>query len=58
MSKFSPSDLSDYQENGFLIARSLFSSKEIDLLGETARADNAMISPLPHGMTEKAMPYA
>ena len=42
MSEFSPSDLSDYQENGFLIARSLFSSEEIDLLGETARADNAM----------------
>ena len=42
MSEFSPSDLSDYQENGFLIARSLFSSEEIDLLGETARADHAM----------------
>ena len=42
MSEFSPSDLSDYQENGFLIARSLFSSEEIDLLGETARADNEM----------------
>ena len=42
MSEFSPSDLSDYQEDGFLIARSLFSIEEIDLLGETARADNAM----------------
>ena len=38
MSEFSPSDLSEYQENGFLIARSLFSSEEIDLLGKTARA--------------------
>jgi len=42
MSEFSPSDLSDYQENGFVIARSLFSSEEVDLLGETARADHAM----------------
>ena len=42
MSEFSPSDLSEYQENGFLIARSLFSSEEIDLLGKTARADSAM----------------
>ena len=42
MSEFSPSDLSDYKENGFLISRSLFSSEEIDLLGQTARADNAM----------------
>ena len=42
MSEFSPSDLSDYKENGFLISRSLFSSEEINLLGQTARADNAM----------------
>ena len=42
MSEFSPSDLSDYKENGFLIARSLFSNEEIELLGQTARADNAM----------------
>ena len=42
MSENSQSDLSYNQENGFLIARSLFSSEEIDLLGETARADNAM----------------
>ena len=42
MNQFSSSDLSDYQENGFLIARSLFSNEEIELLGQTARADNAM----------------
>lgn len=42
MNHFSSSDLSDYQENGFLIARSLFSNEEIELLGQTARADNAM----------------
>ena len=42
MNQFSSSDLSDYQENGFLISRSLFSNEEIELLGQTARADNAM----------------
>ena len=42
MSQFSPSDLLDYQENGFIITRSLFRKEEIELLGQTARADNAM----------------
>ena len=42
MSQFSASDLLDYQENGFIIGRSLFSEEEIELLGQTARADNAM----------------
>lgn len=42
MSQFSPSDLLDYQENGFIIAKSLFRKEEIELLGKTARADNAM----------------
>ena len=42
MSQFSPSDLLDYQENGFIITKSLFRKEEIELLGKTARADNAM----------------
>ena len=58
MSEFSPSDLSDYKENGFLISRSLFSSEEIDLLGQTARADNAMDKSSSSRDDGEGMPYA
>ena len=42
MKLLSPEELSDYQRDGFLIVRNLFSEEEIGLLGQTARADNAM----------------
>ena len=31
---------SDYERDGFIIIRNLFSEDEITLLGQTARADN------------------
>ena len=33
---------SDYEQDGFIIIRNLFSEDEITLLGQTARADNEM----------------
>ena len=33
---------SDYERDGFIIVRKLFSEDEINLLGQTARADNEM----------------
>ena len=35
-------ELSDYERDGFIIVRNLFSEEEINLLGQTARADNEM----------------
>lgn len=42
MNTFNEAELASYQKDGFLIARSLFNSDEINLLGQTARTDNAM----------------
>ena len=42
MSLLSSQEQSDYKRDGFIIVRNLFSGEEISLLGQTARADNAM----------------
>ena len=42
MSLLSSQEQSDYKRDGFVIVRNLFSGEEISLLGQTARADNAM----------------
>ena len=42
MNLLSPQERSDYERDGFIIVRNLFSGDEISLLGQTARADNAM----------------
>ena len=42
MNLLSPQERSDYERDGFIIVRNLFSEEEINLLGQTARADNAM----------------
>ena len=42
MSLLTPDQISDYERDGFIIVRGLFSSEETGLLAETARADNAM----------------
>ena len=42
MNLLSPQERSDYERDGFIIVRNLFSEDEISLLGQTARADNAM----------------
>lgn len=34
--------LSDYERDGYIVVRNLFSGQEIDLLGQTARNDNEM----------------
>lgn len=42
MKLLSPQERSDYERDGFIIVRNLFTVEEISLLGKTARADNAM----------------
>ncbi len=42
MDIFTNTELSTYRKDGFMVARSLFSEKEINLLGQTVRSDNAM----------------
>ena len=42
MSLLTPDQISDYERDGFIIVRGLFTSEETGLLGETARNDNAM----------------
>ena len=42
MSLFTPEQISDYERDGYVVARSLFTAEEIELLGETARNDDAM----------------
>ena len=42
MNLLSPQERSDYERDGFIIVRNLFTVEEISLLGKTARADNAM----------------
>ncbi len=42
MSLLTPDQISDYERDGFIIVRGLFSSEETGLLAETARNDNAM----------------
>ncbi len=42
MNLFSEEDIENYQEDGYIIVRNLFTEDEINLLGQTARADNEM----------------
>lgn len=42
MNEFNSNDINEYQENGYLFARSLFSAAEIQALASTARNDHAM----------------
>ena len=42
MSLLTPDQISDYERDGFIIVRGLFTTEETGLLGETARNDNAM----------------
>jgi len=42
MSLLTPDQTSDYERDGFIIVRGLFTAEETGLLGETARNDNAM----------------
>ena len=42
MNLFSEEDIENYQEDGYIIVRNLFTEEEINLLGQTARADNEM----------------
>ena len=42
MSLLIPDQISDYERDGFIIVRGLFTSEETGLLGETAHNDNAM----------------
>lgn len=42
MNTFSQEQLQTYKQDGYVITRNLFSNEEINLLGETARADNEM----------------
>ena len=42
MDSFTNTELSTYRKDGFIVARSLFSEKEINLLGQTVRSDSAM----------------
>jgi len=42
MNLFSKEDIENYQQDGYIIVRNLFTEEEIDLLGQTARADNEM----------------
>ena len=41
-SKFTESDLKQYQKDGYLIVRGLYTPEEITLLRDTAKADKAM----------------
>ncbi len=42
MSLLTPDQISDFERDGFIIVRGLFTAEETGLLGETARNDNAM----------------
>lgn len=42
MNSFNNSELTSFENDGFLVTRALFNPEEINLLGQTARADNAM----------------
>ena len=42
MSLLTPEQISAYERDGYLVVRGLFTSEETDLLGETARNDDAM----------------
>lgn len=42
MNLFSEEDIENYQEDGYIVVRNLFTEDEINLLGQTARADNEM----------------
>jgi len=42
MNLFSKEDIENYQQDGYIIVRNLFTEEEINLLGQTARADNEM----------------
>lgn len=42
MNLFSEEDIENYQQDGYIIVRNLFTEEEINLLGQTARADNEM----------------
>ena len=42
MSLLTPDQISAYERDGYLVVRSLFTPKETELLGETARNDDAM----------------
>ena len=42
MNLFSEEDIETYQQDGYIIVRNLFTEEEINLLGQTARADNEM----------------
>ena len=42
MNSFSEEDIENYQQDGYIIVRNLFTEEEINLLGQTARADNEM----------------
>ena len=42
MNLFSEEDIENYQEDDYIIVRNLFTEEEINLLGQTARADNEM----------------
>ena len=42
MNLFSKEDIENYQQDGYIIVRNLFTEEEINLLSQTARADNEM----------------
>ena len=42
MSRLTPQQVSDFERDGYIIVRGLFTSEEAGLLGETAHHDNAM----------------
>ena len=42
MSLLTPDQVSDYERDGYVVVRGLFTNEETGLLGETARNDNAM----------------
>ena len=42
MNSFSEEDIENYQQDGYIIVRNLFTEEEINLLGQTARTDNEM----------------
>ena len=42
MNLLSPEEYTAYERDGYIIVKKLFSEEEINLLGQTARADNEM----------------
>ena len=42
MKNFSEEEIKNYHQDGYIVVRNLFSKEEINLLGQTARADNEM----------------